>query len=165
MGTGTQIKSELMQQHRDAEALLVRLAAAVRGVRRLGPQSDLVAELAAIRRAVQGEVLDHFREEELALFPVLGRHIDSSSGPIAAMMEEHALFRQLELQFEESLAAIEAGLTADWPDKLCDAGEAIGELLPLHIQKEDGVLFPIAEDVLSDAEWIEIGRLWEMARG
>jgi hemerythrin-like domain-containing protein len=61
-------------------------------------------------------------------------HIDSSSGPIAMLMEEHAQFRQLELQFEEALGALESRHQDGWENKLCDAGDAIGRPMPPHIE-------------------------------
>jgi iron-sulfur cluster repair protein YtfE (RIC family) len=158
------ILEELFKQHRDAETMLTRLAAAVGRVRREGAGGPVItAELSEVRREIQGEVLSHFREEELALFPVLGRHVDSSSGPLAMLMEEHAQFRQLELQFEEALAALEAGYHDGWEGKLGEAGDAIGRLLPPHIEKEEGVLFPMAESMLSEEEWGEVRRLWQEA--
>ena len=126
-------------------------------------QPDVMSELSRLRREIQGEVLSHFREEELALFPVLGRHVDASSGPIPVLMEGHAQFRQLELEFEEALAAIESDYPDGWPDKLCDAADAIGRLLPPHTEKEDGVLFPMAESMLEESEWTEVDRLWRDA--
>ena len=158
------ILEELFRQHRDAEAMLVKLAAGTARVRREGAAGPgVLGELSEIRKDIQGEVLSHFREEELALFPVLGRHIDSSTGPIAMLMEEHALFRQLELQFEEALASLESGRHDPWAEKLCDAGDAIGQLLPPHIEKEEGVLFPMAESTLEESEWAEVHRLWSEA--
>jgi len=158
------ILEELFQQHRDAEAMLVKLAAATARVRRSGArEASVLADLSELRREIQGEVMSHFREEEQALFPVLGRHLDSSSGPIAMLMEEHAQFRQLELQFEEALAALEAGQPGDWETRLCSAGDAIGRLLPPHIEKEDSVLFPLAEDRLDAPEWAEVHRLWRQS--
>jgi hemerythrin-like domain-containing protein len=158
------ILEELFRQHRDAEAMLVKLAAGVGRLRREGAGSQgVLGDLSEVRREIQGEVRSHLREEELALFPVLGRHIDSSMGPIAMMMEEHAQFRQLELQFEEALASLEAGLRDDWAEKLCGAGDDIGRLLPPHIEKEEGVLFPMAESMLGEREWVEVRRLWKDA--
>lgn len=158
------IMEELFRQHRDAEAMLVKLAAGVGRVRREGAGgAGVLGDLSELRHEIQGEVLSHFREEEQALFPVLGRHLDSSSGPIATMMEEHALFRQLELQFEEAVAALEAGLRDGWEEKLGDAGDAIARLLPGHIAKEEEVLFPMAEEVLQEEEWAEVRRLWREA--
>lgn len=59
------------------------------------------------------------------------------------LMEEHAQFRQLQL--EEALAALESRHQDGWEEKLCQAGDAIGRLMPAHIEKEESVLFPIAE--------------------
>ena len=158
------IMEELFRQHRDAEGMLARLAAGVQRVRREGASGPgVAADLAALRREIQGEVLSHFREEEQALFPVLGRHLDSSGGPIAALMEEHALFRQLELQFEEAVAALEAGLREGWEERLDAAAGDIERLLPGHIAKEEEVLFPMAEEMLSAEEWAEVRRLWAAA--
>jgi iron-sulfur cluster repair protein YtfE (RIC family) len=161
MGT---IMEELLRQHRDAEAMLVKLAAGVGRVQREGASgAGVLDDLGELRREIHGEVLSHFREEEQALFPVLGRHIDSASGPIAMLMEEHAMFRQLELQFEEAVASLEAGFSDGWEEKLCDAAESIARLLPAHIDKEESVLFPMAEGVLSADEWDQVRRLWNEA--
>ena len=154
----------LLRQHRGAEAMLVKLAAGVGRVRQEGVKgSGVLDDLVDLRREIQGEVLSHFREEEQALFPVLGRHIDSASGPIAMLMEEHAIFRQLELQFEEAVAALEAGLMDGWEEKVCEAGEAIAGMLPEHIEKEESVLFPMAEGMLGEEEWDDVRRLWKEA--
>jgi hemerythrin-like domain-containing protein len=154
----------LFRQHRDAEAMLADLESAVARVRGSGARHpDVMAELSRLRHEIHGEVLSHFREEELALFVVLGRHIDAAGGPIAMLMEEHAQFRQLELEFEEALAAIELDFHDGWPDRLCDAAQAIGRLLPPHIEKEDTVLFPMAESMLDEAEWSQVERLWRDA--
>ena len=155
---------ELFRQHRDAEGMLVKLAAGVKRVEREGVAGvGVLDDLRDLRREIHGEVLSHFREEEQALFPVLGTHIGSASGPIAMLMEEHAIFRQLELQFEEAVAALEAGFSDGWEEKLCDAAYSISHLLPEHIDKEESVLFPMAEDVLSADEWDHVRRLWQEA--
>jgi regulator of cell morphogenesis and NO signaling len=158
------IMEELLRQHRDAEGMLVMLAAGAARVRREGAKGGgVLDDLRVLRREIQGEVLSHFREEEQALFPVLGRHIDSASGPIAMLMEEHAIFRQLELQFEEAVAALEAGFRNGWEEKVCDAADSIARLLPAHIEKEESILFPMVEDVLSADEWAQVRRLWNEA--
>ena len=158
------IMEELLRQHRDAEGMLVKLAAGAARVRREGVKgAGVLDDLRVLRHEIQGEVLSHFREEEQALFPVLGRHIDSASGPIAMLMEEHAIFRQLELQFEEAVAALESGFRDGWEEKVCDAAASIARLLPAHIEKEESVLFPMAEDVLSADEWNHVRRLWREA--
>lgn len=150
----------LFDQHRGAEQMLERLAGAALRLRREGVQPDILKEFQACREVLEGEVGSHFREEEQGLFPVLGRHVGLEDGPIAAMMEEHARLRQLELVFEGSLAALEYGHPGEWAESLLRAAEEIGRLLPLHIAKEDEVLFPLAESMLTEADWDECRTLW-----
>ena len=63
------IMEELLRQHRDAEGMLVKLAAGAARVRREGVKgAGVLDDLRVLRREIQGEVLSHFREEEQALF-------------------------------------------------------------------------------------------------
>jgi hemerythrin-like domain-containing protein len=70
----------------------------------------------------------------------------------------------LELEFEEALAALESRYQDGWEEKLCQAGDAIGRLMPPHIEKEESVLFPMAEQMLGNDEWTEVRALWNQAR-
>lgn len=155
---------ELCRQHRDAECLLADLAAAVSRLRSEGPrESGVLADLARCRTLIQDEVDAHFREEEQALFPVLGRRIGTEDGPIAVLMEEHGAFRRLQLEYERALAALEAGEFGEWQERLTGAADAIEGLLPAHIEKEDEVLFPLAEAVLEESEWDDVRALCRCA--
>ena len=159
-----QMLEELSRQHRDAEQLLEELSAAVARLRSEGAGGPgVLAELGRCRRLLQGEVDAHFREEEQALFPILGRRIGTEEGPIAVLMEEHFAFRRHQLEYEQALAALEAGRDGPWREHLVAAARAIGSLLPPHIQKEDEVLFPMAEAVLDEGEWDEVRTLWHGA--
>ena len=152
---------QLYQQHREAERMLDRLADAERLLRREGYAAPgLGRELVDIRAVLQAEIDSHFREEEWALFPVLGRHIGVEEGPIAAMMDDHALFRRLQLELDTGLAALESAQPGAWTQVVTSAAVAIVDLLPGHIQKEEGILFPMADDLLSEAEWDEARHLW-----
>jgi len=51
-----------------------------------------------------------------------------------------------------------------WEEKLSEAGDAIGRLMPPHIEKEESVLFPMAEQMLGKEEWGEVRALWNQAR-
>ena len=142
--------------------MLRRLGDADRLLRSSGPEvPGLLAELGEVRLGLQGEIDAHFHEEEWALFPVLGRHLGTESGPIAAMMEDHAYFRGAQLELETALAALEAGAEGEWGERFSAAAAGFLERLPGHIQKEDGVLFPIADDLLGDEEWEQARGLWQ----
>jgi hemerythrin-like domain-containing protein len=154
------ILEELGRQHRDAEHLLVDMSAAVSRLRSEGPGGPgVLADLGRCRTLIQDEVDAHFNEEERALFPVLGRRIGTADGPIAILMEEHRAFRGLQLEYERALAALEAGESGEWQERLAGAAGAIEGLLPPHIEKEEEVLFPMAEAVLGDGEWDEVRAL------
>lgn len=158
------ILEELVRQHRDAEQMLVELSAAVTRLRSAGAgEPGVLTDLARCRSLIQGEVDAHFREEEQALFPVLGRRIGTEDGPIAVLMEEHCAFRRHQLEYERALAALEAGEDGEWRERLASAADAIDSLLPVHIEKEDQVLFPMAQAVLEEGEWDEVRALWHRA--
>ena len=159
------ILEELGRQHRDAEQMLVDLSAAVTRLRSEGPGGPgVLTDLVRYRSLIQGEIDAHFREEEQALFPILGRRTGTEEGPIAALMEEHCTFRRLQLEYEQALAALQAGKGGEWQERLVGAAHAIGSLLPPHIDKEDQVLFPMADAVLEESEWDEVRVLCRRAR-
>ncbi|MBI4230111.1 MAG: hemerythrin domain-containing protein [Planctomycetes bacterium] len=84
----------------------------------------------------------HRRKEEEVLFPALGEHIGVDSGPVACMLEEHAKEKTL---LRDLRAAIEQAGSAP---PLRRATDAFVSHLRLHIQKENEVLFPMAENLL-----------------
>jgi hemerythrin-like domain-containing protein len=163
-GSMNPILEELGRQHRDAERILVELSAAVGRLRSEGPcGAGVLAALIRCRTLIQDEVDAHFREEEQALFPVLGRRIGSEDGPIAVLMEEHSAFRRFQLDYERALAALEAGASGERWKLLAGAAYAIEGVLPPHIEKEEQVLFPMAEAVLGEGEWEEVRALCRCA--
>ena len=95
------------------------------------------------------EVMEHFALEEQALFPVLGRHLSPSRGPLAVMNAEHAAFREL---LDGLAAAVASG---DVERQRAHAREVIS-LLRSHIAKEDHVLFPMAGRLLSATEQADV---------
>ena len=83
---------------------------------------------------------NHHAKEERLLFPAMERAgVPAAGGPIEVMLEEHAQGRAL-------IQAMEATAGAE---RVANARRYIS-LLRAHIDKENGVLFPIAEGVLDD---------------
>jgi hemerythrin-like domain-containing protein len=129
----------LGSQHQE---VLARMAAVEAG---LADGANL-AEFAAF---LQGEVRAHFTLEEHALFPVLGRHLSQTQGPLAVMNAEHAAFGDLLHEFAAALQGSDPNR-----QRAC-AGELI-HFLRDHIAKEDHVLFPMAGQILSPEELREV---------
>jgi hemerythrin-like domain-containing protein len=83
---------------------------------------------------------NHHAKEEAALFPAMVKAgVPSEGGPIAVMLEEHERGRAL-------VRAMEAGGAVA---RAAKAREYVA-LLREHIDKENGVLFPMADAVLDD---------------
>lgn len=100
----------------------------------------------------------HHGKEEGVLFPQLVKKgLPEKVGPIAVMLAEHETGRA-------EIAGMRAGVAA-WDESRPDATErfatharAYVDLLRDHIAKENGVLFPMADGMLSQPEQEEILR-------
>ncbi|MGE0708835.1 MAG: hemerythrin domain-containing protein [Planctomycetota bacterium] len=133
------------------EALVAAAAAAPHDA----PLEDLAAAIAALRDYADGA--HHGKEEEL-LFPALERSgLPRHGGPVGCMLREHDEGRALIADMSDALADLEAG---DGGRAAALASAALGytHLLRLHIQKEDTVLFPLAEQLLGEELKLELLR-------
>ena len=132
--------------------------------RMLGAAEQFAARLER-GEAVQGRLLEeiseffavfvdkcHHGKEEEFLFPTLEKKgMPVHGGPIGVMLHEHEEGRGLARRLAELAKAYGAGDAAagkEW----AAAARRHARLLREHIQKENGVLFPMAEGLLSPAE-------------
>lgn len=124
--------------------------------------------------AVDGEllrqVLDFFRgfadschhqKEEQVLFPRLAdRGIPVEGGPVGVMLHEHEEGRQYLRGLAEGVALLDRD-----PEQarqlILGNGKGYAGLLRAHIQKEDYVLFPLADGVLTPGEQRELVHRFE----
>ncbi len=91
---------------------------------------------------------NHHAKEETALFPAMVKAgVPAGDGPIAVMLEEHAEGRAL-------LATMSTGAPVDQ----AAAAHRYIRLLREHIDKENGLLFPLAEAVLDARDQAEVCR-------
>jgi PAS domain S-box-containing protein len=90
----------------------------------------------------------HYLREENVLFPFLERH--GVTQPPAAMWAEHDEIRRVKKGVYE---LVDSG---DWGPRLSAAASSLAELLASHFYKENGVLFPMAIEVITKEEWVEI---------
>jgi quercetin dioxygenase-like cupin family protein/hemerythrin-like domain-containing protein len=112
--------------------------------------------LEAYRKALTaiGEELDqHFRYEEEILFPILGKYIGTSTGPIAVMLAEHKIIRDNYESFQRVFLS-----ATSITDDVRQAFETVAGILRSHIMKEDNVLFPMASARMSEADQNEVAR-------
>ncbi len=115
--------------------------------------SEDVAEIRAAVAVVDKLLLSHARIEEELLFPRLDPHL-GQMGPLAIMRSEH--------QGIDDLLEAARGET-----DITSLKNLIGRLLELaygHFQKEEAVLFGMAQQFLGDAVLSELGEEWAAAR-
>ncbi len=116
-------------------------------------RKNLISQLTEITNFIDKDLEVHFKKEENALFPVLGNYIGSETGPIHVMLIEHEQSRRLAKDFKLSIS--------EYPDKnnhniAVTSGRSLIGLLSEHIDKENNILFMMADMHLTGAEKNEI---------
>ena len=103
----------------------------------------------------------HHLKEEKILFPAMEEHgIPNEGGPIGMMLIEHEEGRSYVRSMYAAVARIEANDAAA-PESLRASARAYIRLLREHIQKEDQILFRIADDAISAEEQKKLLRAFE----
>ena len=99
------------------------------------------------------EALDlHSRREEEVLFPLMAQYIGRETGPIAVMEYEHEQAKRRLGGFLARMEEIDGSIEADVARPTAgEVAEAV-QILSDHFRKEENVLFPMAERILSDEE-------------
>ncbi|HEX7594656.1 MAG TPA: hemerythrin domain-containing protein [Anaerolineae bacterium] len=98
----------------------------------------------------------HHGKEEKQLFPALVEHgIPKEGGPVGVMLEEHDQGRALVRGMKDAADKFAAGDMTAKPALVSNA-LAYVKLLREHIDKENGVLFPMADGALNDREQGEL---------
>ncbi len=113
--------------------------------------------LAQIRGAtmVLGAMVDsHAAIEEKLLFSALEPHLGTNDGPLAVMRAEHEKMACLLEQIEDTDDTDRVIL---WIEEALSAARS-------HFQREERVLFPMAQHLLGDEELTRLGRAWAEVR-
>ena len=112
-------------------------------------RNNLINRLSEITAFMDKDLEIHFKREEEALFPVLGNYIGVETGPINVMLIEHNNCRDLSAGFKVKIN----GYRSDKNYKgLADAGNSLSRLLSEHEDKEDHILFNMAQMHLTQDE-------------
>lgn len=90
----------------------------------------------------------HLSWEEQVLFPAFERATGMTEGPTAVMRHEHSQMRGM-------LDQMKAALDAGDPELLADYGDTLLMLIQQHNSKEEGMLYPMADQALG-GQWAEL---------
>jgi len=98
----------------------------------------------------------HGKEEKLLFVKMQERGVSGEVGPIAVMLREHQDGRVHVRKIAELSVA---KMSKKTKDGLVEASRAYVDLLSKHIQKEDNILYPMANQILTkeDQEELEKG--------
>jgi hemerythrin-like domain-containing protein len=103
----------------------------------------------------------HHAKEERLLFPALNaRGLPAHVGPVAVMLSEHELGRAAVARMRRALAEAKRA-EAGAPGRFAAAASEYVTLLREHISKENGVLFPMADQMLGEERQGELMRDFE----
>jgi hemerythrin-like domain-containing protein len=145
----TRLCQSLEDEHRVIEKVLDALEGEVTKVEEDGPVDHdfFLRTIAFVREFADG--LHHQKEERLLFPKVTAAGVPEEGGPVGVMLTEHEHARELVRQMEQFA---EAAASGDETARIIitSAGRSYVALLRAHIQKEDGVLFPMAEEILPE---------------
>jgi len=141
----------LMGEHRLIEQVLGSLETYVVGIEQgLPPERQTLADYAAFFRGF-ADACHHGKEEDMLFQRMLERGMPRQTGPLAVMFHEHVLGRARVAALRE-LGAGEGRLAPVEVQLAVETSTGFIELLRAHILKEDGILYPMAERLLTGPE-------------
>jgi PAS domain S-box-containing protein len=133
-----------------------KLAILTEKVLRTEIPESAVEELSQLKHFVD-ELLEtekHYLREENALFPVLEKH--GISEPPAIMWMEHNQLREKKKRLKALIENVTKMSFSDFKKELGELTKSVVNVLNSHIYKENNILFPIAQRVVTEEEWATV---------
>jgi len=94
----------------------------------------------------------HIEKEEAFLIPLLSQYVGSEQGPVLAIEDEHEeISAYIDHFLHRSQKNIKTMTMQQMRDVVRDAGEVF-EVITFHLIKEESIIFPMVEDILSPKE-------------
>jgi regulator of cell morphogenesis and NO signaling len=124
-------------------------------------KADWKDELLQLREKVQlflSHLDPHSEREEGVLFPMMAKYIGNTTGPIAVMEYEHDQAKRNIATFLEKTDALDEEVNKETAKELASYVINAYLILTEHFMKEENVLFPMAERMLSDEEKEELAK-------
>jgi len=146
----------LLEEHKMLQQIAEKLGILAEKVQRTESLDAVNEELMQLRH-IADELLDaekHYLREENALFPVLERH--GISEPPAIMWMEHNQLREKKKQLKALIENAAKMGFSDFKGQLGELAKAVVDMLNSHIYKENNILFPVAQRVVTEQEWTAV---------
>ena len=150
-GPGTPAAQVLMQEHelilQALNAMEKQIAAVEAGV----PPDRVFFESAVEFLRSFADRCHHGKEEDI-LFKTMVEELDypRNAGPVAVLTSEHETGREFIRRIAQASAAL--GQDPEATRQVIENGRGYIQLLRLHIEREDHVVFPMVDQFLDDAD-------------
>lgn len=119
----------------------------------LDKPSTIMPTLKELGTFFKGEIWIHFAKEEDALFPEMAKFMPIEGGPIGVMLLEHEELRKANDEFQKGLEVyLKNSDDKKAANLIKQGGTNIIQILRQHIDKEDNILFMMAEMHLDDTQ-------------
>ena len=154
----------LKEEHKE---VLQKLAALEDIFRHLDDRNAVASQLKELSSFFNTDFWVHFTKEEEALFPEMEKFIPRESGPIGAMLVEHEYLRNTNDKIQQVVHDYLGGSEdKETKSNILVYGYDFIETLREHIEKEDNILFEMA-DMHLDKSQIEavVGLFKELETG
>lgn len=102
--------------------------------------------------AFVAEMDDHSIWEDTVLFPMVAEYTGKDMGPVSVMEYEHELSKQHIERFLAAVGQLQVPINCETAKETASYLLQAYVILSDHFQKEEDILFPIAEQMLADME-------------
>ena len=124
-------------------------------IEEIATRESAMAFILGATATLEAMVVSHASLEDDLLFTALEPHLGKQSGPLAVMVSEHQEMTRLLEQIED---AEDVGQATHLVNIALTSARS-------HFHKEERVLFPMAQQLLSEEMLVELGKAWANARG
>jgi hemerythrin-like domain-containing protein len=97
----------------------------------------------------------HAKEEDILFVAMTARDMPRDTGPVAVMLAEHDEGRRFTAGFRSAAEQLKGGDAGAGADVVRNVFDYVN-LLREHIMKEDNVLYPMAEQIVSVDEMVKV---------
>ncbi len=140
----------LKEEH---QAVLVKLDDLEDIIHNLEERERIAGKLKELTAFFDKDFWVHFDKEERALFPEFDSFIPRGGGPIEVMLQEHEVLRSTNTVMQKAVAGyLGDSNDAETRRKITESGGHFIETLRNHINKEDSILFMMAEMHLDEGQ-------------
>jgi PAS domain S-box-containing protein len=146
----------LIEEHKMLQQITEKLIILNEKIQRAENIDLVIEELSQIKH-ILNELMDaekHYLREENVLFPILEKH--GITEPPAIMWMEHNQLRENKKQLKTLIDNSTRISFSDFKEQLSKLINSIKSILDAHIYKENNILFPVAQRVITEREWIDI---------